>query len=90
MREETGGLVLIWDNARFHLGGELLTIAKQYQIRIVQLPAYSPDFNPIEPCWATLKHHLRLALGKGSSLDEAKEMKGFHPNHIQTLLRIFC
>ncbi|OQX09151.1 MAG: hypothetical protein BWK73_23495 [Thiothrix lacustris] len=63
--------VLIWDNASFHLGGELLTIAKQYRIRIVQLPAYSPDFNPIEQCWATLKHYVRLALGKGSSLDEA-------------------
>jgi transposase len=63
--------VLIWDNARFHLGGELLTIAKHYRIRIVQLPAYSPDFNPIEQCWATLKRYVRIALGKGSSLDEA-------------------
>lgn len=63
--------VLIWDNARFHLGGKLLTIAKQYRIRIVQLPAYSPDFNPIEPCWATLKHYIQLALGMGSTLDEA-------------------
>ena len=49
--------VLIWDNASFHLGGELLAIAKLYRIRIVQLPAYSPDFNPIEQCWATLKHY---------------------------------
>lgn len=63
--------VLIWDNARFHLGGELLTIAKHYRIRIVQLPAYSPDFNPIEQCWAALKRYVRIALGKGSSLDEA-------------------
>lgn len=63
--------VLIWDNASFHLGGELKTIAKQYRIRIVQLPAYSPDLNPIEQCWATLKHYARLALGTGSTLDEA-------------------
>ncbi|WMP15787.1 transposase [Thiothrix lacustris] len=63
--------VLIWDNASFHLGGELLAIAKLYRIRIVQLPAYSPDFNPIEQCWATLKHYVRLALGKGRTLDEA-------------------
>lgn len=41
-------LVPIWDNARFHLGGNLETIAKKYHIRLVQLPAYSPDLNPIE------------------------------------------
>ncbi len=63
--------VLIWDNASFHLGGNLETIARKYRIRIVQLPAYSPDFNPIEKCWAVLKHHARLAMGKGSSMDDA-------------------
>lgn len=63
--------VLIWDNARFHLGGKLQAIAKKYCIRIVQLPAYSPDLNPIEQCWAVLKHYARLAMGNGSNLDEA-------------------
>ena len=63
--------VLIWDNASFHLNGNLLELAKQYHIRIVQLPAYSPDFNPIEQCWATLKHWIRIAMGKGTPLDEA-------------------
>ncbi|WP_050988109.1 transposase [Thiothrix nivea] len=39
--------VLVWDNASFHLGGDLEAIAMKYQIRIIQLPAYSPDLNPI-------------------------------------------
>ena len=63
--------VLIWDNARFHFGGRLEAIARKYHIRLVQLPAYSPDLNPIEPCWAVLKHYARLAMGNGSTLDDA-------------------
>lgn len=63
--------VLIWDNASIHLGGNLEAIARKYQIRIVQLPAYSPDLNPIESCWAVLKQYARLAMGKGSTLDDA-------------------
>ncbi|MEZ5454482.1 MAG: transposase [Thiothrix sp.] len=66
--------VLIWDNASFHLGGKLEAIAKQYRIRLVQVPAYSPDLNPIEHCWATLKHYARLAMGLGSSIDEAIDL----------------
>jgi len=27
--------------------------------RLLYLPPYSPDFNPIEKCWAQLKQHLR-------------------------------
>jgi len=27
--------------------------------RLLYLPPYSPDFNPIEKCWAQLKQYLR-------------------------------
>lgn len=70
-QEKPKPYVLIWDNASFHLGGQLKAIAEKYRIRLVQLPAYSPDLNPIEQCWATLKHYARLAMGKGSNLDDA-------------------
>lgn len=63
--------VLIMDNAPFHKKGKLKQMAQQYGIRLVYLPAYSPDLNPIEKCWAKLKHICRLLLGREMTLDEA-------------------
>ena len=65
------GYVLILDNASFHKGGDLQNIASQYHIRLVYLPPYSPDLNPIEQCWATLKHHIKLLVSKGVTVKEA-------------------
>ncbi len=70
-RAEKPSAILIMDNARFHKGGKLETIAQPFGIRLVYLPAYSPDLNPIERCWGKLKHAIRLLLGSGEQLDEA-------------------
>jgi len=35
------------------------------------LPAYSPDLNPIEHIWASLKKKIRSFLAEGLSLDNA-------------------
>ena len=43
------------DNARFHYGGDLQKIAKQYNIKLIYLPPYSPELNPIEQLWAVIK-----------------------------------
>ena len=63
--------VLILDNASFHKGGNLQKIAHQYHIRLVYLPPYSPDLNPIEQCWATLKHHVKRLLSQGGTILQA-------------------
>jgi len=63
--------VLVMDNASFHKGGQIADIAQQYHIRIVYLPPYSPDLNPIEKAWATLKHYTRLLMAKGVEAVEA-------------------
>lgn len=46
--------VMLWDGAGFHRGNELLMPAN---ITAIQLPAYSPEFNPIENLWHYLKSH---------------------------------
>jgi len=46
--------VLIWDGAGFHVSSKLQTPAN---VTILQLPAYSPELNPIENLWHYLKSH---------------------------------
>ena len=39
---------------------------------MLYLPPYSPDFNPIEQCWAKIKEHLRAAKARLlDTLDQA-------------------
>lgn len=46
--------VLIWDGAGFHKGKQL---RMPENITAVQLPAYSPELNPVENLWHYLKSH---------------------------------
>ncbi len=46
--------VLIWDGAGFHTSGALQLPAN---VSVVQLPAYSPELNPVENLWHYLKSH---------------------------------
>jgi transposase len=54
------GDVVIMDNASFHKKANLEKIASSYGCRIIWLPPYSPDKNPIEHTWANLKNWLRI------------------------------
>ena len=51
--------VFIMDNARFHRKDVLHKMAEDANCRVLFLPAYSPDLNPIEQTWANLKKFLR-------------------------------
>jgi transposase len=53
------GDVVIWDNATFHKSNRLAQAFAQADIRVLFLPPYSPDLNPIEHFWATLKAWIR-------------------------------
>ena len=52
--------VLIIDNARYHNKGRIQSIADEHGFKIIFLPKYSPDLNPIEKFWANIKNWLRL------------------------------
>ena len=45
---------MIWDGAGFHTSKQLRV---PENITLVQLPAYSPELNPIENLWHYLKSH---------------------------------
>ena len=51
--------VIIMDNASFHKGQRLNEIFEKYGHKLVFLSAYSPDLNPIENMWGTIKTNLR-------------------------------
>ena len=55
--------VIIMDNASFHKSNKIKEIIESYGCRLIFLPPYSPDFNPIEKYWSFLKNKLKkLAL----------------------------
>ena len=63
--------VIVMDNASFHSKEHLNLIAEKYHRKIIFLPPYSPELNPIENFWHTLKHWLRMHIHHYNSLDDA-------------------
>ena len=53
-----GNLVLL-DNVKFHSAPKASALIEAAGARVLHLPAYSPDFNPIEGCISKLKTALR-------------------------------
>src|SRR5438067_533497 len=51
--------VLVMDNARIHHNNDLVTAIEDIGGRILYLPPYSPDFNPIETAFSALKSWLK-------------------------------
>jgi transposase len=64
------GYTVIMDNASFHRKKKLRKLARG-KVRLLFLPPYSPDFNPIEQSWANMKRYLRSYLKTFPSLDLA-------------------
>lgn len=65
------GTVIVMDNASFHRKKKLARLAEAYPVRLVFLPPYSPELNPIEKVWAVLKRWLKMNMRDYSSFDDA-------------------
>jgi transposase len=57
----TCGSVLVLDNASIHHGGRIAALVEKAGCRLLYLPPYSPDFNPIELAWGYVKRLIRRA-----------------------------
>lgn len=64
------GDVVVLDNLSVHKVAGLDQIAQQYGARLLYLPPYSPDFNPIELAFSKLKTWLRTAQARTRDLLE--------------------
>ena len=63
--------VIVMDNASFHRKNKLLSLIEKSGHRLIFLPPYSPELNPIENFWGWLKRYLRKTLPLHSSLHDA-------------------
>lgn len=53
------GQVVVMDNLAAHKRAEVKALIEEAKCRLVFLPSYSPDFNPIESLFSWLKQRLR-------------------------------
>lgn len=65
------GYTIIMDNAAFHKSDLTKTLIEKAQCRLLFLPPYSPDLNPIEKFWANLKARIKKVISKFQSLSGA-------------------
>jgi len=71
MRELPPNSVIVMDNAAFHRKSRLPVLAQKYGHRLIFLPPYSPELNPIERFWAWIKQHLKSTLPSFDLFDNA-------------------
>src|SRR5271167_1404377 len=64
------GQVVVMDNLSAHKHPAVRHLIEQAGAELLYLPPYSPDFNPIEPCWDEIKQCLRAAKTRAVDLLE--------------------
>ena len=57
-------LVIIMDNTRFHRMAKLEVLCEEFGYKLLPLPPYSPEYNPIEKTWAHIKKNLKQSITK--------------------------
>jgi len=55
------GQIVVMDNLSAHKHPQVREKIEQCGAQLLYLPPYSPDFNPLEKCWAKIKRYLRAA-----------------------------
>lgn len=65
------GWTIVLDNASFHKSSRTRELIEKAGCTLLYLPPYSPDFNPIENQWASLKTRYRTFKQQGYDHDAA-------------------
>lgn len=70
------GQIVVMDNLAAHKVDGVKELIQQAGASLIYLPPYSPDFNPIEKCWAQVKQRLRTLKARSlaalhAALDDA-------------------
>jgi transposase len=68
VQELKPGQVVIMDNASFHKSQKTRQLIESVGCRVVFLPPYSPDLNPIEQFWANMKRWIKTKISEFGEL----------------------
>ena len=92
------GNIVLLDNVKFHYSERAIKLMEATGATVLYLPAYSPDFNPIEECISKIKETLRSlqartkrklynALKKAIALVTVDDIRGWfeHCGYISSL-----
>ena len=90
-------IVLIQDGAKYHTSAamEAFSQAHKHRLTVVQLPSYSPDYNPIEKLWKKVKEkgtHLQYFPSFEALKNKVHETLSFFENakeEILSLMRMY-
>ena len=55
------GDIVLLDNVKFHYSQRAIKLIEQVGANVLHIPAYSPDFNPIEECISKITALLRAS-----------------------------
>lgn len=66
----TKGKTVIIDNASFHKSEKIKNLMQAAGIKLIYLPPYSPDLNPIEHYWHKIKNSIRKLMRNSKLLLE--------------------
>lgn len=92
------GNIVVLDNVKFHYSPGAIELIEAAGASVLHIPAYSPDFNPIEECISKIKEVLRSvkartqrklsnALAKAMTLVSIDDIRGWfeHCGYITSL-----
>jgi transposase len=65
------GDIVIADNAAFHKSKLAKDLIAAKGAKLIYLPPYSPDLNPIEHWWFPIKNEIRKSLDNGIALEQS-------------------
>lgn len=74
------GDIVLLDNLRVHQASAVEATVCALKAQVIWLPAYSPDFSPIENCWLKVK-----TLVRGSAPRSPKELDGALKNALKAV-----
>jgi transposase len=97
LRQTYVPLFLVQDNASYHKAKKVKKFFKQHadRLRVTNLPSYSPDYNPIEFLWRSIKRratHNRYFSDFSAltaSVEEALLYFSAHPEEVKSLFTFY-
>ena len=80
IKELVAGQFVIMDNASFHKSQRTRELIESVGCKIIFLPPYSPDLNPIEKFWANMKRWIKDRISDYTQLYDAIRQFFLAPN----------